>query len=490
MDKSKYVSVANWNSLLYLIYLYSIKNSRMLSEFREIDSYMTDSEDDSDDPTDQRPSLAQKEFDNSVLRMARSLLAAAEDNRVPAANDRPCITLRLTRLDPYATNVDSRIAQTVHSLCAMGIDVELGERENVASPNALPNPVVKTLEPTTRINLDLSALIALVSDLTHAPLPQSTEEANARFIPSQKYLEWKQRRSTGAGKKKKERIVNRNGDASDGPGQTTHARALVNQVMQEMGSGLLQDIHDKLVSMSTSVSHNGTSGRMLKKIEFWTTLEARDRCHRILSKIGGPNERRRANALFPSSSTSLKVQEEEYWRNSRYPPGLLPLPPIRTYPSSEPHIQLEYPLQPENPTTLPLFFKSLASTCRNILAQETIPHPRAFPEHIVADGGEDDLSSEKALNEEIQRAAVTKANPRLTAHTVQSLLWGAELGWTTLTANKSSVRAILRDMKQVGDYGGLERDVGGLISGRIEKAALWLVDPRSLAEGQRADVED
>ena len=48
---------------------------------------------------------------------------------------------------------------------------------------------------------------------------------------------------------------------------------------------------------------------------------------------------------------------------------------------------------------------------------------------------------------EIERAAVTKANPRLTAHTVQSMLWGAARGWTTLTANKSSVKAILRDIR-------------------------------------------
>jgi len=85
---------------------------------------------------------------------------------------------------------------------------------------------------------------------------------------------------------------------------------------------------------------------------------------------------------------------------------------------------------------------------------------------------------------------VTKANPRLTEHTVQSLLWGAELGWTTLTANKSSVKAILREMKQAGDFGRLARNIPEAISmEQVEHAALWVVDPRSLAEGQRADLE-
>ena len=42
----------------------------MLAEFREIDSYMTDSEDEEDGaPENGRPSLRQEEFDNSVLRI-------------------------------------------------------------------------------------------------------------------------------------------------------------------------------------------------------------------------------------------------------------------------------------------------------------------------------------------------------------------------------------------------------------------------------------
>jgi hypothetical protein len=154
-------------------------------------------------------------------------------------------------------------------------------------------------------------------------------------------------------------------------------------------------------------------------------------------------------------------------------------------------MQLEYPLQREDLKTLPPFFRSLASTCRSILAQEIVPHPRALHQHLLGDAGEDELATEAAMNGEIQRAAVTKANPRLTAHTVQSLLWGAKLGWTTLTANKSSVKAILRDMKQGGDIGRLDRDIGESTRRReVQKAALWLVDPRSLAEGQRADFED
>jgi hypothetical protein len=42
----------------------------LLAEFREIDSYLTESEDEAyEELEDARPTLAQKEFDNSVLLM-------------------------------------------------------------------------------------------------------------------------------------------------------------------------------------------------------------------------------------------------------------------------------------------------------------------------------------------------------------------------------------------------------------------------------------
>ena len=54
-----------------LVSVSSTKNSRLLAEFREIDSYETESEDSEDEDKVGRPSLAQKEFDNSILRTGR-----------------------------------------------------------------------------------------------------------------------------------------------------------------------------------------------------------------------------------------------------------------------------------------------------------------------------------------------------------------------------------------------------------------------------------
>ncbi|KAG6890487.1 hypothetical protein C0992_000979 [Termitomyces sp. T32_za158] len=466
----------------------TVKNSRMLAEFREIDSYLTDSDDSSYEKMEgAQPTLAQTEFDNSILRMGRALVVAAGSHPLEGTGECPRVTLRLTRLDPSPAlekDGDLRIARTLVLLQEMGITVELGERQEIELPEVPMNsrsssPFPLPLIPSTCINLDLSILIALISDLTHAPLPTSTEEANNRFVPPQSYREWKLKKN-GMYAKTKSKIKSwsplstSEKDPEVAPenpsGFAKHSRALTNQLLQEMGKGLLQEIREKI-----SLLPAGTS------VQFWTTPEARDRCLRIIAKIGGVSEKRRAHALFWSVSTLLdKVltpedAEDMYWLDSRYPSRFVSLFPIHIYPSSSNPDLLQL-LKTQN-TTVSRFSDILEQTCLDILAQETIPHPRALPEELIAQ--EDDG--------EIQRAIVTKANPRLTAHTVQSLLWGAELGWTTLTANKTSVKAILREMKTTRPSRRFERPSdGGSLEGLNAKshvAAIWIVDPRSLAEG-------
>ncbi|RPD61700.1 hypothetical protein L226DRAFT_461538 [Lentinus tigrinus ALCF2SS1-7] len=459
------------------------KNSRLLAEFREIDSYMTESEDEDDDGTG-RPSLAPKEFDNSILRVGRSLLEAARQNPLPGTTTPPSVTLRLTRLDPSPANPkehDPRVAQTIDILRDMGIDVQLGERDPSQLPKVSPAPV-RRLEPSIRVNLDLSILIALVSDITHSPLPVTPAEADARYVPSAQYREWKRKRE---GNKRSEEEI----DGDNGIGK--HSRALANQALQEMGRGLLYELRDRLASVSSPD---------LENVEFWTTPEARDRCLRIvLSKIGGPHEKRRAAALFPAPDASLSEAVDKYWDESRYPRAFLPIIPIHVFPSSVPPPELEPPATSGDGRELSPFFRVLARTCHDILAQETIPAqvPSRNPTPPADDGAEEN-------SEEIERAAVTKVNPRLTAHTVQSMLWGAVRGWTTLTANKSSVKAILRDIRtSESGYGAVpdppSEAATVAINGRegdgdsavvVEKAALWVVDPRSLAEGMRSDYSE
>ncbi|PPQ92500.1 hypothetical protein CVT25_010333 [Psilocybe cyanescens] len=499
----------------------TVKNSRMISEFREIDSYLTDGSDESDEEWDDvsRPSLAQTEFDNSVLRMGRTLLLAAQANPIEGTTEIPKVTLRLTRLDPDIMNEDgtppdSRIAETIDKLWQLGVNVELGERtdaelSSIPSPSAdeAPPPVDMPFVPTTNINFDLSGLIALISDLTHAAVPETQEEVNRRFIPPQEYRDWKQKRQdmkqkTARSGNKEDRDSKKKGrdnkqhatqpekdisepleletDINDLPRNfKQHARALTNQLLQEMGKGLLQEIHDKL--NLTTTSPNDPSPPSSRKVVFWTTSEARDRCLRIVSKIGGVHEKRRAYALFclsPTDGSEIPLEEAErlYWQDSRFAPQFIPLLPIRIFPSNAPDASVlgSLPACPRSG-----FAKALGKICADILSQESIPRRGAatvLPEDIV-----DEHDHPRA---EIQRVTVTKANPRLTAHTVQSMQWGAELGWTTLTANRTSVKAILRELKAAkvaGRLAGVGKGDPGADSQAI--AAIWIIDPRSLAEG-------
>ncbi|KAF7366638.1 hypothetical protein MSAN_00921700 [Mycena sanguinolenta] len=431
----------------------TIKNSRILAEFREIDSYLTDSEDE-DDP-EHGPSLAQKEFDNSLLRMGRSLLAAANANPLDTATgpEPPQVTLRLTRLNPSEPGEDDpRILQTIDCLRAMRIDVQLGEHVPSEIPSPMPAPQACSpaqLIPTANINLDLSVLIALVSDLTHAPLPGSVEEAHLRFAAPPRTRESKH--------------------TTEEQEPTIQSRALTSQIMQEMlqemgRGGMFQELHTRLLPL---IPPNGTT-----PLQFWTTAEAHERFMRIVNKIGGPGEKKRAEVLFETQDFTPEAAEARFWTGSRFPQGFFPILPIRIYPDHSPTDSA--PGRAE-------FFRSMEKTCRDILAHET---PATAPQK----GAERVLYSNNGFprNLDSERATVTRANARLTAHTVQSMFWGAQYGWTTLTANKSSVKALLREIRAARVAGRLAEDLSSEAEVDLQEVvAIWIVDPRSLAEGAR-----
>ncbi|TRM66840.1 hypothetical protein BD626DRAFT_397384 [Schizophyllum amplum] len=522
----------------------TIKNSRMLAEFREIDSYDTGSEEEDDDDYPV-PSLRQKDFDNSIMRLGRTLVAAAQTDRVDGTGRTPAVVLRLTRLSPDGEDADPRIGQTIRMLGEMGITVELGERRVLppfpgqahtnatasSSSSTPPSPVCITPD----INLDLSILIALTSDLTHAPLPSTVEEAQERFIPPPRYREWrKTHRAALKGKSVTTSTsidpekVHDNEDPDVAPHQdddlAKHTRQLTTQVLQEMGCGLFQDMHTQISALR---KHDPEAS-----VRFWTTREARDRCVRIVMKIGGVAEKRRVWAMFPEVVRAVFPEEARaihmdavgaptaddetvpmdprraaYWRGSRYALDHVPMLPIRIYTASPDDMvaQAGTSTAGEGEERLRLglgstFSRALAHTCRELLAQDVVPHPRTVKK--VAAGHFVPLSSDEEdntpTNGETQsprtpkdgarpagrtsvrlRAQVTRANPRLTAHTIDSLLYGAALGWTTLTANKTSVKGV---MKEMGDWG-----IEGNEDGDRSNAALWIVDPRSLGEEMRAD---
>ena len=425
-----------------------------MMEFREIDSYLT-SDEDEDEP---RPRLAQTEFDNSVLRMGRELMAAARANpiSIPTAMT-PQVTIRLTRLDPLkGDNPDPRIAKTIQCLRDMGIDVQLGARP---APTTKTPTKPKLLQPTTNINLDLSALIALLSDISHSPLPRTEQEAHDRFEPPQSYLDWKKDRAKSLARESQGTLYDEDGDEGTWVNSGHQSRALAAQAIQEMNKGILEEIHERMSA------HPSTS------VTFWTTSEARHRCLLIVSRMGGERERQRADALLGSTlsaRTPPVSAPDAYWEHSRYPAGFLPLAPVHVYPSILPVVEDE----DRQPTTS--FFDALARMCTGILPHEAAP---ASVSQASAPP-----SSEQVL-EDIPPAMQTSLQ-KLTVHTVASMLAGASRGYTTLTTNRSSVKAVLKEMRSAWGRlgGGYEPEMGD-----VEKAALWILDPRSLSEGMRSE---
>ncbi|KAL5498004.1 hypothetical protein ACEPAH_2935 [Sanghuangporus vaninii] len=570
----------------------TIRNSRLLTELRELDSYLTDSETEEGDhrsancncrDSSCKAKPVPDELDNSLLQMGKQLIAAAHTSVAESGgNEPPKVTLRLTRLllntesleelEPLGlktigcrersitskpSEIDPRIAQTLRELLQMGLEIILGEHEftipgELRSPSSKPLP---QLVPSQQINLDLSVLIALVSDITHAPLPPSTEEAYTRYIPTaaerarsrkrrqhQKELLARSKaqsalqnllgRSQNKTKGKVKAPVKQSTDnsESDGEGESVHSKALASQVLKEIDQGLLEEIATRLnLPPGTSLDSSGVP----HQVEFWTSKEVRDRCLRIVDKIGGPAEKRRAAALFfdPSKPkgaalgmrfSSAQEAVEAYWRDSRHPQNMIRgLVPLRIFKDEVNSLQVQTASSgitvEENP-----FWTNLETACTRLLSEGSTHHPRVaslfldpsssssssqtYANHVpstISEHGEDDVHEPG----EIERAAVTRSNPRLTAHTVDTLQRGVKRRWTTLTANRASVRKMLKESVKVKDASTLTSipnvssvagriaaleledrgECDGVDGDETEVAAIWVVEPRSLAESMRGD---
>lgn len=618
---------------------HSIKNSRLLAEFREQDSYLTDSDSEGVGTHDsiQCISLAGTGIvertafnnsplvDNSLIRMGKALIKTAQATSGPC----PEVTLRLTRLQlsesayntlqsqglrsansyyehqfvlPSAED-DPRIALTVQSLLEMGVDVVLGEHHFQAIPgiplppefpsllvpdhaaiaahdksksfSGLHNAGTPQWIPSREVGLDLSVIIALISDLTHAPLPLSADDAVARFMPnpterarSQKRRE-EQKRLLAAMRLSKDASSKHNppnsrkkadqhcdsssssdatnprvGDAKiEHNGDYVHSRALAAQASKEMELGLLDELAKRLgICVADTQVGETEQGEQSFPLTFWTTRKARDRCLRIVDKVGGPGEKRRAKALFynsmpatPDAFDTLEKAEDAYWLGSRYKRTFLPIVPIRIFEeegmlSISPSSRLRGTESKVSSSVNP-FWVQLKQTCERLLSHSPVPHPRSLaliqsismdhdssqsvsslvPTQIVSDNNKPEP--------EIGRAGVTRDNSRLTEHTVETLWWGATRLRTTLTANRGSVREMLKecnkDAKEAGlkgrhsraallaeycadfkdceemhdpyDSSPSEKDGWEKGATESEEAVIWIVDPRSLAESMRSD---
>ncbi|KLO12482.1 hypothetical protein SCHPADRAFT_998068 [Schizopora paradoxa] len=550
----------------------TIKNSRLLAEFREFDSYCTDSDSDPEGEGDIPPvqtlddNSSNAVLENSVMKMGRALMEAASlhtvVDRSTGLTVHPKVTLHLTRLTLRVTSLkvlrdeglilpslhtlhgeveddvlldktqEDRITKIIRELMGMGLEVVLGEYVDNSSSDTQPSTrdaailgsVV--LSPTRNINLDLSVLVALVSDITHAPLPTDQKDAVDRFIAVQqeqariderrrvqkelamvrKAIRDVQKQGNTRGNARHEKTdQRRDGDFNltdstfgskslrhDKSTSTSHPRALASQAMQERRSGLFDEIVEQLQKTTNNDYES----------QFWTTPDVRDRFLRIVSIIGGPKEKKRAEALFfnlndspcvESSPEALKDVNEAkrvFWEETRHVDRRANVVPVHVLDDCEAYPVAEVNDDPKD------FWLAMLRTCRRLLADQPVPHPRSLLDVSLPE------THGAAPSSDMERASVTKTNSRLTAHTVASFLHGASRRSTTLTANRASVRELLKEMSadgwvpkarglRVGEHviNQQHDDSVDGPQGTDEAVAIWVVEPRSLAEGMRSDFQ-
>jgi hypothetical protein len=437
-------------------YSLSIRISRLLSEFREQDSYINsdyDSDTSSDPECSSAPSrrAAATQLTNSIIKQADTLLRAAKCYPRAPGLPIPRIRLVLNRLEglPQSEYRDPRIPATFAKLREMGVELVLGTRPmQLLRDIQLQGP--NQLQPHRDILLDLSIIVALCCDTTHYTLPTTPELLEARFRPLT-------RLSSG------EQVLVEH---------TSLTKDLRDQLYWEDQHPLIEELRDLL----TVYEEGG--------VRLWVTKEVRDRVPGILNVIGGPGERRRAEALFSETSG-----EGEFWKGSRYEgtAGVLKNIHARVLEDEEeiPLERLSLNGETQAPKSGYTFEKGLVATCNLMLRHTESPtsstasrsnSPSPSPAQSLPK-----RNGRKSRNPH-RPTLVFPANSNLPSpHTLRSLMAGVKRGMTVLTNNRGAVGKVIREM-------GVREGIP--CSGDGETAVIWVVNPSSLAEWRRIEVEE
>ncbi|WVQ85974.1 hypothetical protein IAT38_008142 [Cryptococcus sp. DSM 104549] len=424
----------------------TIKESRLMAEFREQDSYINsdyDSDSDDDTPTG---SLSRPPLTNSAIEQAASLVQAAKSYpRLPGLPP-PTVKYVLNRLEEHPSGgyTDPRVHDTFAAIRSLGAELVLGSDDRPAPQRLKPPPLV----PTTNILLDLSVVVALCCDSTHLALPSSPEELEARFRALQ---------------------LDEHGELSLGP-HIPVTKDLRDQLEWEMQRPLVTEMQERLATLAPPPVGAGTNGSAdaTSGVTFWVTEEVRDRLPGIANVIGGEGEKRRARVMFSG--------EGDFWEGSRWQgkEGILSGLKVNVLPPSD-----LSSIPPEGLAPSP-FQRGFASVCQSMLAiveqqasASPLPPPPPPPKANKHTG------SRQARR---PQQGITMASRLPSAHTLRTFLSGLEKRMTVLTNNRGAVGKVIREMG-VGEglpYG--EGDMEG-------KAVVWVVNPSSLSEWRRKEVE-
>jgi hypothetical protein len=430
-----------------------IRETRLLAEFREQDSYINsdyDSDSDLDEPV-AGPSgsstpirnRSPPPLTNSLITQARSLVTASTAFKRPATLPRPRIRFVLNRMEDGAKYSDPRIEETFRMIREMGIELVLGKHPR---SGGLREYSYKEPVPSRNILLDLSVLVALCCDSAHHPLPDDEYGLESRFramCPSS----------------------DNDQDDMDLTPHSNVTRDLRDQLKWEMRHSLIGELQSRI----SDPTNSGDT-----EVKFWVTEEVKGRLPNIIDTIGGPREKARAAALFG-------VGNHDFWEGSRWKGkaprlGDMRLGILET--DSEDSLDLSELDAALDNGQIPTFNQRLVKACNHLLQPPesgsiTPPAP---------------LHRQKyRRSRNYKRPQAIFPTTRLPSqHTLNSFSAGAKRGWTILTNNRGAVGKVVRDM---GVKDGLpfdremEEDGGG-------KVSIWVVNPSSLSEWRRLEVEE
>lgn len=395
------------------------------------------------------------EITNSLITQATSLLRAAAAFPRPRGQPVPRIVIVLTRLEefPHGGYDDPRVPATFAQLRDLGVDLRFG-------PPIGPRPSLGSqpkVRPTRKILLDLSVIVALCCDSTHQPLPLNDEELESRFRPLH-------------------RGVDGTVDLSPHTNVTSDLR---DQLRWEMQHPLIGEMIDRLAHLAADD----------EELEFWTSREVKSRMPGILDVMGGPEERARARALVGEGG--------DFWKGSRWKGKEGVLKGLRARVLDE--AQEGFDMSDLSTHDLPIFQRGLVIACKTMLDIVEPPPPPSdtapiTPPTLFRPASPIPTRGMKGNRSKHPKRPSTIFPPaRLpSGHTLRILSLGARKGWTVLTNNRGAVGKVCREMGVQEGLPDREGQGRGESMGSEEvavEAAVWVVNPSSLAEWRRIEVE-
>ncbi|WRT70270.1 uncharacterized protein IL334_007265 [Kwoniella shivajii] len=352
--------------------IYSKKISHLLAEFREADSYInsdydSDSESASSSSSSSPNKHSSKEETNSLLITASELLRTASSvDRIPGAPI-PALTIHLTRIpstpeefyhdfqsphpakgaeeegdEEHVEWPDTRIPSTFQKIRDMGINLVFGDLSNIdlSSDKLKGIDLPEESIPAMRLNLDITTLMGLCSDVLHYTLPSGKAEAARRSLRPPGHTIGNgsiPRGRDGTGKGKGKGKINKEeedqGESVELRGQSQNSRELYNCILEEMERPFIEEF-DQVIrkawkdqqlrtrskpsqDVSKSIEHmsmNDVGDSEMPQVEFWTTPQAAQYTYEALSSgpaHGHGYEQRRMRRM-------LGLEQGDFFEESRY----------------------------------------------------------------------------------------------------------------------------------------------------------------------------